>query len=68
MIKYSPYDNIKAQNYPNFDRNFAHDSQVMYWEAAKYAAKLRATKPTATFCCSKPTLAPGTGLVRRYDG
>jgi len=45
MLTYSPYDNVKAKEYPailvqtSFD-----DSQVMYWEPSKYVAKLRALK------------------------
>jgi len=42
---YSPYDQIKRQRYPNIMVTAAlHDSQVQYWEPAKWVAKLRATK------------------------
>lgn len=45
MKSYSPYDNITAQNYPNmFVTTGLHDSQVQYWEPAKWVAKLRVTK------------------------
>jgi oligopeptidase B len=39
---YSPYDNIKKQSYPNiFVTSGLHDSQVQYWEPAKWVARLR---------------------------
>ncbi len=45
MRTYSPYDNVTAKNYPNIlVRTSFDDSQVMYWEPAKYVSKLRATK------------------------
>ena len=45
MKSYSPYDNVVPQKYPNmYVSTGLHDSQVQYWEPAKWVAKLRATK------------------------
>ncbi len=42
MKSYSPYDNVSAKEYPNiFVTTGYHDSQVQYWEPAKWVAKLR---------------------------
>jgi oligopeptidase B len=69
MLKYSPYDNIKAQNYPNMlVETSLNDSQVMYWEAAKYAAKLRATKTDNNILLLKTNMGAGHGgSSGRYD-
>jgi len=45
MKSYSPYDNVEAKAYPNlYVSTGLHDSQVQYWEPAKWVAKLRELK------------------------
>lgn len=45
MLSYSPYDNIKMQNYPHMlITSGLHDSQVQYWEPTKWVTKLREHK------------------------
>lgn len=45
MKSYSPYDNVLPQDYPHlYVTTGLHDSQVQYWEPAKWVAKLRALK------------------------
>lgn len=45
MKSYSPYDNVEAKDYPNlYVSTGLHDSQVQYWEPAKWVAKLRSVK------------------------
>ena len=70
MKSYSPYDNIEAKSYPTMlIRTSLNDSQVMYWEPAKYVAKLRATKTDNNLLLFKIKLEPGGhgGASGRYD-
>ncbi len=69
MIKYSPYDNVKAQNYPDMLIEISlNDSQVPYWEGAKFAAKLRAMKTDDNIILLKTNMGAGHGgSSGRYD-
>ncbi|MBS1790989.1 MAG: S9 family peptidase [Acidobacteria bacterium] len=70
MRSYSPYDNIEAKAYPTMlVRTSLNDSQVMYWEPAKYVAKLRAMKTDKNLLLFKVKLEPGGhgGASGRYD-
>ena len=69
MMKYSPYDNIKAQAYPAVLVQVSlNDSQVPYWEGAKFVAKLRAMKTDANPVLLKTNLGAGHGGASgRYD-
>jgi len=62
MLSYSPYDNIKAQAYPNlFVTTGFWDSQVQYWEPAKWVAKLRANKTDQNVLIMKCDMVSGHG-------
>jgi oligopeptidase B len=69
MISYSPYDNIQAKAYPNMlVKTSFNDSQVMYWEPAKYVAKLRALKTDHNVLILKTNMEAGHGGASgRYD-
>ncbi len=69
MRAYSPYDNLEAKAYPAILlRNSFNDSQVMYWEAAKYAAKLRTLKTNDTPLLLRTLMKAGHGGASgRYD-
>lgn len=69
MRSYSPYDNIERKSYPAIlVTTSLNDSQVMYWEPAKYVAKLRAFKTDANPLLLKINMAAGHGGASgRYD-
>jgi oligopeptidase B len=69
MMRYSPYDNIKAQKYPSMLVQVSlNDSQVPYWEGAKFVARLRATRSDANPVLLKTNLGAGHGGASgRYD-
>jgi oligopeptidase B len=59
---YSPYDNVKAQDYPPMlITGGLHDPRVTYWEPAKWAAKLRATKTDDNLLLLKINMGAGHG-------
>ncbi|WP_166924499.1 S9 family peptidase [Flavobacterium poyangense] len=62
MLSYSPYDNVKAQQYPNiYVSTGLHDSQVQYWEPAKWVAKLREMKTNNNFLFLDTNMDAGHG-------
>jgi oligopeptidase B len=69
MVQYSPYDNVKAQNYPNMLIEISlNDSQVPYWEGAKFAAKIREMKTDNNTVLLKTNMGAGHGgSSGRYD-
>ena len=69
MITYSPYENVKAQNYPNMLIEVSlNDSQVPYWEGAKFAAKLREFATNNPEILLKTNMGAGHGgSSGRYD-
>jgi oligopeptidase B len=70
MMTYSPYDNIEAKKYPNMlVRTSFNDSQVMYWEPAKYVAKMRAIRTDHNIMILKTNVDPAGhgGASGRYD-
>ncbi len=69
MIKYSPYENVKKQSYPNMLVEISlNDSQVPYWEGAKFAAKVREMKTDKNIVLLKTNMGAGHGgSSGRYD-
>ena len=69
MVQYSPYDNVKAQPYPDMLVEISlNDSQVPYWEGAKFAAKVRELKRNDSIILLKANMGAGHGgSSGRYD-
>ncbi len=70
MAQYSPYDNLSARAYPSMlVRTSYNDSQVMYWEPAKYVARIRALKTDSHPLLLKTNLDPAGhgGQSGRYN-
>ncbi len=67
---YSPYDNVKAQDYPPMlITGGLTDPRVTYWEPAKWAAKLRATKTDGNLLLLKINMGAGHGgKSGRWEG
>ena len=62
MLSYSPYDNIEAKAYTNLlVTTGLHDSQVQYWEPAKWVAKLRELKTDDNLVLLKTNMNAGHG-------
>jgi oligopeptidase B len=69
MLSYSPYDQLKETSYPSMlVKTSLHDSQVMYWEPAKYVAKLRTLKTDSNPLLLVTNMQAGHGgSSGRYD-
>lgn len=70
ILSYSPYDNVEAKDYPAMlITTGLHDSQVQYWEPAKWAAKLRALKTDKNPLYLKTEMDYGHGGASgRFEG
>lgn len=62
MLSYSPYDNVTAKDYPNLlVTTGLHDSQVQYFEPAKWVAKLRTMKTDSNLLLMHTNMEAGHG-------
>lgn len=69
MLSYSPYDQVKRQDYPNvLVTTSLHDSQVQYWEPAKWVAKLRDHKTGTNLLLLQTDMQAGhSGKTGRFQ-
>jgi oligopeptidase B len=69
MKSYSPYDNVQAMDYPHMlVTTGLHDSQVQYWEPAKWVAKLREFKTDENMLLLKTDMSAGhSGKTGRFN-
>ena len=69
MLSYSPYDNVKSQDYPHILITAGlNDSRVKYWEPAKWTAKLREMKTDNNILLLKTNMGAGHGGASgRYE-
>ena len=72
MLSYSPYDNVEAMNYPAIlVTTGLHDSQVQYFEPAKWVAKLRDIKTDDNILIMQTNMEAGhggaSGRFKRYE-
>jgi oligopeptidase B len=71
ILSYSPYDQVEAKNYPHLlVTTGLHDSQVQYWEPAKWVSKLRVLKTDNNRLLLKTNMEAGhggaSGRFKRY--
>jgi oligopeptidase B len=71
ILSYSPYDNIEAKDYPHLlVTTGLHDSQVQYWEPAKYVARMRELKTDDNLLLLRTNMEAGhggaTGRFKRH--
>ena len=72
ILSYSPYDNVAEKAYPHLLVTAGlHDSQVQYWEPAKWVAKLRELKTDQNLLLMKTDMEAGhggkTGRFKRFE-
>jgi oligopeptidase B len=72
ILSYSPYDNLESKSYPHLlVTSGLHDSQVQFWEPAKWVAKLRALKTDNQRLLLRTNMEAGhsgaSGRFKRYE-